>query len=314
MSAILTLMVKEDAAVYVAIIALFLILRSCLHKNKWGIYTGFVLLVGSIAWFMCVTAYLANCGDGVMNYRYQNYMYDGSDSLITVIKAVLLCPMKAVFECVDAEKLKFIGFTILPILGMPLVTRRYERLLLLIPYILMNLMSDYRYQHDIMFQYTFGSTAFLMYLIVVNVSDLKIEWRKVVVVVLMLCISFSCFYEVIIPEVKRYVSYCDDFAEHYESQRAMLDTIPDDVSVAATTFYTTYLSNRSKLYDIRYGSTEHILSCEYVVIKVSDTATFNSYAIDGENGKENFVSMLLDWGYILESELSGVMEIYRKNI
>ena len=28
----------------------------------------------------------------------------------------------------------------------------------------MNLMSDYTYQHNIFFQYTFGSTAFLFYL------------------------------------------------------------------------------------------------------------------------------------------------------
>lgn len=32
--------------------------------------------------------------------------------------------------------------------GMSLMTRKCERYLLLIPYILVNLMSDYRYQHD----------------------------------------------------------------------------------------------------------------------------------------------------------------------
>ena len=36
-------------------------------------------------------------------------MYDGSGSLVTVIKAVLLCPMKAIYECVDSQKLKAAG-------------------------------------------------------------------------------------------------------------------------------------------------------------------------------------------------------------
>ena len=76
--------------------------------------------------------------------------------------------MKVLYECVDPEKLQFLGLTMGPLLALPLVTRKYDRLILLIPYILVNLMSDYPYQHDIFFQYTFGSTACLAYLTVVN--------------------------------------------------------------------------------------------------------------------------------------------------
>ena len=135
-----------------------------------GVDQGALLLVSSVAYFLGVTSYLASDGDGVMTYRYSNFMYDGSSSLVTVIKAVLLSPMKAVFECVDKEKLEFISLTLLPIAGIPMLTRRYERLILLIPYILINLMSDYQYQHDIFFQYTYGATACLFYLVVVNLS------------------------------------------------------------------------------------------------------------------------------------------------
>ena len=47
-------------------------------------------------------------------------------------------------------------------MAMPLFTRRFDRYILLIPYILVNLMSDYTYQHNILFQYNFGSTALLV--------------------------------------------------------------------------------------------------------------------------------------------------------
>ncbi len=305
--ATLTMMVKEDAPVYVAIIALYLLLRSALRREKWGLFAGISLLFGALAWFFAVTSYLASQGDGVMNYRYSNFMYDGSNSLLTVIKAVLLCPIKAVFECVDEEKLKFIGYTMLPLLGLPLLTRRYERLLLLIPYVLVNLMSDYQYQHDILFQYTFGSTACLMYLVVVNLSDLKLSLHRLAATGLALCIGFSCFTQTILPLAKQYVTYCDTYADYYDQQRAILTVIPEDASVAATTFYTTYLSSRSTLYDIRYCSQEHVLECEYVVIKVSETGSFKSY-----DGKENFVALLLENGYVLEAEIPGTTEIYRK--
>ena len=165
-SAALTLLVKEDAEVYVGI-ALWLLLRSVLRRQegeKWGLIAGSGMLVGAIAYFFTVTGYLAENGDGVMTYRYNNFIYDGSASLVTVVKAVLMNPMKALYECVDEEKLKFIGQTMVPLLGLPLLTRRFERYVLLIPYVLINLMSDYQYQHNIYFQYAFGSTACLMYL------------------------------------------------------------------------------------------------------------------------------------------------------
>ena len=129
-AAVLTLMVKEDAAVYVAVVALWLIVKTVLRFKKLDVQnliTGIVLLAISLGWFFLVTGYLAKSGDGVMTYRYSNFMYDDSSSLITVIKSVILNPMKAVYECVDAEKLYFIGMTLLPLLGLPLLTRRYER-------------------------------------------------------------------------------------------------------------------------------------------------------------------------------------------
>ncbi len=311
-SAVLTLMVKEDAAVYAAVIGLYLLLRSALRRESWGLWTGGVLTAGAVAWFLGVTFYLAGSGDGVMTYRYQNFMYDGSGSLVSVIKAVLLCPMKAVFECVDEEKLGYIGLTLLPLLGLPLITRRYENLVLLIPYLLVNLMSDYRYQHDILYQYSFGSVGFFMYLAIRHVADLKGQWRRFLILGMAAVLSFACFCREILPVAAKYISYTIRYEARYDRQREILDTIPADAPTAATTFLTACLSDRPVLYDIRYSSREHILSCEYVVIKVSDTGSFRNYEEEGERGRENFVDMLLEQGYRLEQGLEGDLRIYRK--
>ena len=315
-AAVLTLMVKEDAAVYVAVIALWLIAKTVLRYKKLDIYslmTGVGLLAVSLGWFFLVTGYLAKSGDGVMTYRYNNFMYDGSSSLVTVIKSVILNPMKALYECVDAEKLYFISMTLLPLLGLPLLTRRYERYILLIPYVLVNLMSDYQYQHDIFFQYTFGSNAFLVYLTVVNLADLKINWQRIFALIAAVIVSAVCFGIVVAPKAMGYPVQAIQYHDYYQSIRDTLDTIPDGASVTATTFYTTHLSQRNVLYDVRYSSKEHLLETEYVVLNVSSTSDYKKYATGGkENGFENLVKLLEKKGYTEYASLEDILVIYRK--
>ena len=303
----LTLLVKEDAAVYVAVIALWKLLSSLLRKERWGTFAGSILLLCSVGWFFLVTNYLANHGDGVMNDRYSNFMYDGSKSLFTVIKSVLLCPMKLLYECSDTEKLKFIGLTVGPLLGIPFITRRYERLVLLIPYVLVNLMSDYQYQHDIFFQYTYGSAAFLFYLMLVNLSDIQSKPLRLVPVlcgVVTAGVLFACW------NVPKAVSYPQAYFEnraHYNSITQMLDTVPEDASVTATTFYTTRLSRREVLYDVRYSSKEHLLSTQYVVLNPSESSSYKAYG-----SYEDLVKLLQKEGYILQNEIEGTLEIWKK--
>ena len=315
-AAVLTLMVKEDAAVYVAVVALWLIVKTVLRFKKLDVQnliTGIVLLAISLGWFFLVTGYLAKSGDGVMTYRYSNFMYDGSSSLITVIKSVILNPMKAIYECVDAEKLYFIAMTLLPLLGLPLLTRRYERYILLIPYILVNLMSDYQYQHDIFFQYTFGSNAFLVYLTVVNLADLKINWQRVFALVAATIVSAVCFGIVVVPKAMNYPAQAIQYYDYYQNIRDTLDTIPDGASVTATTFYTPYLSQRETLYDVRYCSKNHLLSTEYVVLNPSASSSYKKFATVGkDNGFDNLAQLLEKNGYTLYNSLDGTLVIYRK--
>jgi uncharacterized membrane protein len=309
-------MVKEDAAVYVAVIGLWLILKNLLrlkNADKWSLIVGFALLAGALGWFMAVTSYLANNGVGVMNNRYKNFFFDGNISLVTVIKAVLLNPMKAVFECVDAEKLTYIGQTMLPLLGLPLLTRRFERYILLIPYILINLMSDYQFQHDIFYQYNFGSIAFLMYLTAVNLSELKIQWTRVGALALSVVLGFTCFIQEVHPVANTAMDYAWRYRSYYSKVRDALDTIPDDASVTASAFYTVDLAQRDTIYDIYYCSWEHLLESEYVALAQNLYRDYNRYATPGkEDGFEQLIALLEANGFELHHELEGVLVIYRK--
>lgn len=306
-TAVLTCMVKEDAAVYVAVVGLWQLLRGLLfQKKQWNLCAGLCLMAGAAAWFLAVTGYLARSGDGVMTYRYSNFIFDGSASLLTVIKAVLLSPMKAVYECVDQEKLEFIGLTLVPLAGMPLITRRYERYILLIPYVLVNLMSDYQYQHSIFFQYTYGATACLIYLTLVNLADLK-KGHKVLLMAMVLAAG-CCFTAQVLPKAATYPRYCLTYAETYRRRREVLALVPDDASVAAGTYYTTPLSNRSVLYDIRYASRAHLLECEFVVFNPGDT-----YSVQKYGTPEEFAAFLEENGYKPWAEAKNQVLIYHND-
>lgn len=314
--ALLTCMVKEDAAMYVAVVGLYLAVRTALRWQKGDLKKMLLavgLLCGSVAYFFAVTGYLAKIGDGVMTYRYQNFMYDGSDSLLSVVKAVVMSPLKAVFECVDAEKWTYLLQTMVPLLCLPLLTRRYERYILLIPYVLVNLMSDYQYQHHIMFQYNFGSTACLIYLTAVNVADLKMERRQLVALGAAAAVSLGFFASVIAPTAIYYPKLTVQYADYYAAVRAILDEIPENASVSAPTFYTAYLSDRETLYDIRYASKAHILETEYVVLKKSSSGDYSRYNTAGQqNGYDNLVKLLENNGYTQWREYPGVLVIYHR--
>jgi hypothetical protein len=92
----------------------------------------------------------------------------------------------------------------------------------------------------------------------------------------------------------------------------VLDAVPDGASVAATTYYTTYLSQRDTLYDVRYASQEHIFGCEYLALSVTDQYSYKPYAVDGEKGFENFRDLVLKNGYVKIAEYEGRLEIYQK--
>ena len=202
--------------------------------------------------------------------------------------------------------------TLLPLLGLPLWTRRYERYLLLIPYILVNLLSDYRYQHDIFYQYTFGSNAFLLYLTMANLADLKTGLRGSSIGRRSGCLRV-CFCAVIVPKAVKYPA--EVLARHgfYQEIRHVLDTIPEEAPVTATTFYTTYLSRRKILYDVRYSSQEHLLETEYVVLALPPSSDYKNYEDeDTDNGFENLVKLLEENGYREWKAIEDVLVIYHK--
>ena len=319
----LTLLVKEDAAIYVAVIAVFILLCGILRKKdrKFMIITGAVILVCSVIYFISVVNWLYTYGDGILgNSRYNNFMYEGKDSLFSVIKAVLMEPMKVIYECFDEEKLSYMAMTIGAFALLPLITRKYERLILLIPYVLVNLMPDYIYAYNINHHYGYGSVALMLYVSVVNYQDIKAvcpnkkKWLKNIILVLAVYLSFGAFRENIIPKAMNYMERYRDHKATYDAREWLMDQIPDDKSVAASTFFTTRLSDRDKLYDVKHSKIEYVLDCDYIFVDYGETECFKRYKTTTDSdGYTCFKKLVLENGYVLSDLSSYGIDIYVKN-
>ncbi|MBO7175811.1 MAG: DUF2079 domain-containing protein, partial [Clostridia bacterium] len=208
--------------------------------------------------------------------------------------------------------LRYVGLTLGPLLGLPLLTRRYERYLLLIPYLLVNLMPDYIYQHDIFFQYSFGSLAFLFYLATVNLADLRPHLR-LSALLSAVSVSTILFTAQVLPRAIEYTVRCMENAEEHAQIRELLDSIPADASVTAGTFMTTYLSARDILYDLGYASKQHLLNSEYVIIDLNHDGDFASYATKNKNNAyPRLLTLLYQNGYTVYGSLENRLIIFKK--
>lgn len=159
------LMVKEDAAMYVGFISLYVIFS---RKKIWQ---GIGLFVMTFCYFLFAMFMLMNNGEGIMlGGRYYNII-GSNGSFVDLIRVALVNPALYAAESFTPEKLLYAFNMLLPLAFLPLMTRKPSRWLLIAPLFVINLITDYEYQFNLQFQYSFGSGALLVYAAALNLAD-----------------------------------------------------------------------------------------------------------------------------------------------
>lgn len=248
--------VKEDAAIYAAFIALYMLLEK--RKVIWK--KSATVLMCCAVYFAFTTVLLAHIGEGVMTYRFNNMVYGENGSMLGMIRTVLADPAYILTQMLTEEKLEFLLQTIGALCFLPLLSKRWTRYILLGPFVLFNLMSDYTYFHNIYFQYVFGSGTLLFYLAVINAADLNQNIRSRAVP--MLAAACVLFFGATVWQRSAIMDrYTDSYyQEIYANFKEALSLIPEDADVTATTFLCPALSNHDILYELYYTdkTTEYI--------------------------------------------------------
>lgn len=257
-SAALVLLVKEDAFLYVVAVAAYCLLAG---RNR---RLNAALLAGALAYFFAVTRLMSLYGSVAMTDRYNNYIFDGG-GLLSVVKTVLENPVYAVQQIFSSEKMLYLLEMLLPLGFLPLVSRRPERFVLLVPFVLVNLMPAYVYQYDIHFHYGFGSGTLVVVLAVLNYADLGGKRRR-----FLLCAALSAvivFAGQFAPQADYVSAFRNSAHERYVMQTAFA-SVPEDASVAASTFLVPGLSQRREVYEQETTAQ----STQYVVLDLRDAA------------------------------------------
>ncbi|MDD4493445.1 MAG: DUF2079 domain-containing protein [Eubacteriales bacterium] len=276
LAAILIFFVKEDAPVHVAFIGLYFM------ASKRNIRKGAVLFVLSIVYFGIAMFLLSSYGQGVMTFRYDNYMYEDG-GLFTIIKAVLLNPAYSIYESTKPEKIVFMLQMLLPLGFVPLISKKYSQLLLLVPFILLHLMTCYVYQYEIGYQYTFATGVVLLYLFIINLSKINQKMRRTILIFCMTA-SVLMFSSLVLRETYQ-ITYYVDYREQCDTIEECLNEIPEEDSVSASSFFVAHLYRHDELYHFPYEK-----DTDYIVLDLrfgKDEEAFYSYMAN-----ENYEMML----------------------
>ena len=224
---------------------------------------------------MGVAYYLNTYGQGVMAYRYDNFLGYGQSGLLEFVRNVIADPALVFGEAFDmAEKIEFLLLMLVPLAFLPVMTAKPARFILLLPMLLVNLMTDYQYQYSIWFQYVFGSLAFLFYLAIVNAAELKARTRRCAVMISAAAPAIPFSGTGLTP-----IYYIDKYFDEYEDNKKIteiLKSIPADASVKASTFFVPRLAQRDEIYDI---TTKHPTDFAVVDLRYDSTRDESRYPL-----------------------------------
>ena len=263
--AFLILSVKEDAAIYILIFALYLLF------SKRSLRHGAILSVLALAYFgialsvlQKTSAYYAELYanqtpnpaiQGPMVNRFQNLIFEKEDGLRGVLKTAFFNPgyfLTQLFQTNGNTWDKFMYFLqmLLPLGFLPFFTGKVSHFLLVSP-ILLNLLTNYSYQYDIGYQYHFGILAFLVYACMMNLAELSVSLRRNLLgFAVAACL---CFYVVYIPsKLTYYQKAWEEKKEIYLQMDEILDSIPAEASVACPGYILPHIADRREVYELHY--------------------------------------------------------------
>ena len=269
---LLLLFVKEDAFIYVVSIGLYFLFQKRFslssQTKKWIILVDFILPV----LYFALGLYLLNTyGEGGMVSRFEPYLLEGENGILSVLKNLILHPTYVFSKLLIAKKLGYLFFVLAPLVFLPLVQRTWSNYLLSLPLIVINLLPDWPYQYDIGFQYSYGSQTLLFIMALLALEDLKehkfIKEKTTLAMVTVGIIMSGTLLHHFTHNWSFNIGYYFEHKEKFDTMRYTLESLPEEASVVTEGGYTPALRNHQYLYDIFYHNDKKADdSIDYIVI------------------------------------------------
>jgi uncharacterized membrane protein len=278
---VVCLSIKEDAALYTISIGIYFLFRNKKENehdlnpkhHKDMILNSLLITLISICYFIAVMKFMESTGEGtLLSVRYGNLMTDPDGGMGNLLVTAIQNPVNFFAQCFEQERLIFTLQMLLPLAFIPFVTKRINRFALIIPFILFNLASGWPYQHQIDFQYVYGTGALFIYLAVVNLRDFKPKSRHTAIISMAIVSVLTCV-SMLSPEIYNYEHY-ERNKVRFQQMEMYLEKIPQDASVRSETFVLPHIADRTEIYMLDDGDledTKNPVDEDFVVIQDNNT-------------------------------------------
>lgn len=243
---VLVCLVKEDAPLFVFCIGLYWFF-DCKGISR---IHGIIASVLSGGYMMFITSWLTSHGDGQMmtSSRFGHLLITPDGGLVDVVKNSLMNPGYLISMLVNDETFTFFIQVMLPLLFLPLLTKKIHRLLLIVPFIITNLVigTGYGYASNIDYQYIFGPGTLLIFMAMINLDDFTPKMKKdfsVLVGSAALIMSMGT--------MSHHMNKISDYeknAAYFQSLEATLDELPRDAVIGGDPFLIPHIADYKEVY------------------------------------------------------------------
>ncbi len=301
-----TYFVKEDAAIYLLVFGTYLFLS---RKDK---KRGLIIMITSAVYFVVAVNIINSYGYGILSSHFYNLYMNPKGGIFEIVKTILTNPAYLLGQMVKnsnvagMDKIEYCVYMFMPIAGIVFsFQKKYSRYILLAPLVVLNLFTTYVYQHSITFHYNYGIIALIVYLLIMNLSEMKHKTAKVRICVSVICASVM-FVGALFPKMDYYRKKEQKNKKVYETINKALDLVPDDASVCSSGYFVPHLADHMELYDQRYlikddnGIPQNIYT-DYLVVD-------ERYS----NEASKFYDILASGKYECIYEETGIIRIYKK--
>lgn len=305
MSALICI-VKEDAPLYVICIALYLFIE---EKGKDRFHALFAIII-STAYFLFINQWLTANGDGsmMMSIRFSHLTTDQNDGFIGIIRNVLSNPGYFISLFIQENTLFIFMEMLLPLAFLPFITKKIHRFLLMIPFVIMNLVigTEYSLAAQMGYQYTFGTSALLIYMTLINISDFDTDRRRISIIAASALSVITAF-----SLISGHISYYELYKEREASFKEMescLDAIPAEASAICYIPYLHHVADRDEVY--MFDEDDFMMSGD-MIIGLKDMEKYDFYVMhQADPNTQNAIPYLEEAGYTIFAKCGDTLIIY----
>lgn len=263
--------IKEDAVIYAITIGLFMLFYKRLYVKS------IIVIVLSLGYYVFASSMVESLNmvnSGVMIDRFVNYMPGSERSLISALETCFFNFPYFIGQVLTSDKMLFLCWVFIPVAFMPFVSKRKSLLILLLPLLVINIMSNWQYQYDISFQYTFGTGALIIIASVFVLAEKK-DKSRIMLSTLSIVMSIIVFFGAAYSR-SQLISYYTSSPQMYTKWEEFIAELPKDEEYTATSRLIAHMYDIPTVYAFPNYYAEQAVT-KYLLTVSSDGDSLNEF-------------------------------------